>query len=71
VDYGIRALQSLLEVRAVFYEPFLEFYFWREVGGFAVGVDSGLEAVQDADLVAALEEEIHGVGAYEAGAAGD
>ena len=39
--------------------------------GLRVAVDLGLEAVEDDDLVAALDERAHQVCADEAGAAGD
>ena len=43
----------------------------RQVVGPAAGMDPLLQGVVDPDLVAALEEQVDGVGADESGAAGD
>ena len=71
MDDAVDTVESPTHRVCITHVPDDFFHVPRQVGRPAVGMDSLLERVEDADLVAALQQDIGRVGADEAGAAGD
>ena len=71
MDDAVNAVEGASEPVGIAHVPDDFFHVGAQVGGPAVGMDPLLERVEDADLVAALQQDVGRVRADEAGAARD